>query len=309
MGIYIPWLVDAARMAVAGTGAQVIVAPGLMTRGHGGLRVVEIVVGHHTGTPDSAAGDYPSLRIVRDGRADLAGPLSNYGLGRSGNVYVIAAGLCYHAGASAFAGYTDLNDEAIGIEAESAGGGRWTDAQLLIYPRLVGACLLYMRRGTSRYASHRTVARPAGRKPDPTGISDDWMRQHAAAFLAAPTAATAEVKEEKEEPMIHIEHLPPTPDNEFVETVIALPWQGGITGATKVYAMIAAANSAMTLQVAHWQIHNPDGSHGFAPMVPNGTVIQGLANSGGQPAPVAAYSLVLDYNSALGGSVIIEAAR
>jgi N-acetylmuramoyl-L-alanine amidase len=188
MGIYIPWLVDAARMASAGTGHQVIVAPGWQTRGHGGMRVVELVVGHHTGTPDTAPGDYPSLRIVRDGRADLAGPLSNYGLGRNGDIFVIAAGLCYHAGASAFGGYTDLNDEAIGIEAESAGGGRWTDAQLVMYPRLVGACLHYMRRGVDRYASHRTVARPAGRKPDPTGIADDWMRRQAAAFLAAPTA-------------------------------------------------------------------------------------------------------------------------
>lgn len=183
MGFYIPWLVDAARLAVAGTGKQVIAEPGWQNRGHGPMRVVEVVVGHHTGTPNTAAGDYPSLRIVRDGRADLAGPLAHYGLARSGNVSVIAAGLCYHAGASAYLGFTDLNDEAIGIEAESAGAGGWTGDQLLIYPRLVTACLQYMRRGVDRYASHRTIARPAGRKPDPTGIADDWMRQRAASPL------------------------------------------------------------------------------------------------------------------------------
>jgi hypothetical protein len=180
MAVYASWLVDAARLATAGTGKSVIVSPGWLTRGQGGLRVIEIVVGHHTGTPETAPGDYPSLNVVQNGRAGLVGLLSQVGLGRSGNVYVMGAGLAYHAGASAFAGFVDLNDESIGIEAEDSGDGRWTDAQLFMYPRLVRACLDYIRRGVDRYASHRTVARPAGRKNDPAGISDDWMRQRAA---------------------------------------------------------------------------------------------------------------------------------
>lgn len=198
MAIYIPWLVDAARAAVAGTGKQVIVSPGWETRGHGGMRVVEGVVGHHTATPESAPGDYPTLGVVRDGRAGLAGPLSCYGLGRSGNVYVIAAGLCYHAGASAYAGFVDLNDEFIGIEAEDSGDGVWNPEQLFMYPRLVRACLDYMHRGVDRYASHRTVAVPAGRKNDPWGISDDWMRQQAAAgSTPAPTSTSTFMEEEE----------------------------------------------------------------------------------------------------------------
>jgi hypothetical protein len=180
MGFYVGWLVDAARMAVAGTGKQVIVSPGWQSRGQGGLRVLEVVVGHHTATPETAPGDYPSLNVVQNGRAGLIGLLSQLGLGRSGNIYVIGAGLAYHAGASAFAGYYDLNDESIGIEAEDSGDGRWTDAELFMYPRLVGACLYYIRRGPDRYASHRTVAVPAGRKNDPAGISDQWMRQQVA---------------------------------------------------------------------------------------------------------------------------------
>jgi hypothetical protein len=183
MGIFVPWLVDAARMAAAGTGKSVIVSPGWQSRGHGGLRVVEVVVGHHTATPESAPGDYPSLNVVRNGRAGLSGPLAQYGLGRSGNIYVIAAGVSHHAGASAYAGFVDLNDESLGIEAEDSGDGRWTADALFMYPRLVGACLLFMRRDFNRYASHRTVAVPRGRKPDPAGISDDWMRQQAAVFL------------------------------------------------------------------------------------------------------------------------------
>jgi hypothetical protein len=144
-------------------------------------------VAHHTGTPDTAQGDYPSLRIVRDGRSDLPGPLCNYGLGRNGTVYVVAAGVAWHAGPSSFAGFTNLNDTFLGIEAENAGGGRWPAAQLDAYPKLVAAILRHIGQDVNRYCSHRTCATPAGRKPDPTGIADTWMREQAAKYLDAPS--------------------------------------------------------------------------------------------------------------------------
>lgn len=190
-GIWIPWIVDAANAAVRGTGYQVVVVDGYQARGHGGFNALEGVVGHHTGTADSAPGDYPTLRIVRDGRSDLAGPLCNYGLGRSGTIYVVAAGVAWHAGASAYAGMVDLNSLFLGIEAESAGAGRWTPQQLDVYPRLVGSALNYIRRSANRYASHRTVATPAGRKDDPRGIEDVWMQQRVAAFLSGSPVTAA----------------------------------------------------------------------------------------------------------------------
>ncbi|MFD5089307.1 N-acetylmuramoyl-L-alanine amidase [Amycolatopsis thailandensis] len=186
MALYIPWLADAARS----TGYPVVEIPGWRSRGHGGMRLVEGVVGHHTGTPRSAPGDYPSLNVVTNGRSNLLGPLCNLGLGKTGTIYVVAAGLAYHAGASRFVDsqgrvvFVDLNDEFVGIEAESDGSGTWSDAQLDCYPKLTGALLKYMTRGVERYVSHRTCAIPAGRKPDPTGISDGWMRQHAALAMA-----------------------------------------------------------------------------------------------------------------------------
>lgn len=176
--MYVPWLSDAARS----TGYPVVEINGWRSRGHGGMRLVEGVVGHHTGTPDSAPGDYPSLGVVTNGRSDLAGPLCNLGLGRSGTIYVVAAGCAWHAGASAWAGFTDLNDEFLGIEAESAGTGGWTAAQRDCYPKLVGALLKYMSRGTDRYAGHKDVCLPHGRKPDPVGIDTVWLRGRAAAF-------------------------------------------------------------------------------------------------------------------------------
>jgi hypothetical protein len=184
VGILIPWLADAARS----TGYPVIEVAGWRKRGHGGFGEVAFVVGHHTATSQSAKGDYPSLNVVTNGRAGLAGPLCNYGLGRSGAIYVIAAGVGWHAGASRYRGYTDLNDNAVGVEAEHAGGQLpWPGAQLDSYVKLVAACLRYMRRGPECYVSHRTCAVPAGRKPDPRNIPDDWMRGAVARHLAGPT--------------------------------------------------------------------------------------------------------------------------
>lgn len=199
MGIYVPWLVDACRLAAKGTDWTVVVWPGHASRGQGPMRLVEGVVGHHTGTPEKAPGDYPSANVVRLGRAGLVGMLSQLGLGRRKEIHVFGGGLAYHAGASAYAGYVDLNDEFIGIEAEDSGDGNWTAEALFMYPRLVGACLYYMRRGVDRYASHRTVARPPGRKPDPAGISDAWMRERAARFMANPHGATTTTPTRPEE--------------------------------------------------------------------------------------------------------------
>lgn len=181
MTFYIPWLVDAARL----TGYPVIDVPGRASRGHGGMRVVEVVTDHHTANPNRA--NYPSLGIVRDGRADLAGPLAHLGLARDGTIYVIASGLCYHAGASRWAGFNDLNDEAIGIEAESAGTyDDWTSAQKDCYPRLNAALLYYMHRGADRLCGHKECCLPAGRKIDPGFTNMQAVRDKVAWLLGDP---------------------------------------------------------------------------------------------------------------------------
>lgn len=181
MGLYVPWLADAARL----TGYPVIEVPNWRSRGHGPMRVLEGVVGHHTANPQR--GDYPSLRIVRDGRSDLAGPLAQFGLGRSGTIYVIAAGLSYHAGASRWAGFTDLGDEFLGIEAESAGTrDDWTPEQRDCYPRLCAALLFYMRRGPDRFGFHKEVCRPKGRKIDAAYWDGNAMRDRIGWLLGDP---------------------------------------------------------------------------------------------------------------------------
>ena len=48
-------------------GLDVEEVPGWQARGHGDFTALEGGLAHHTATPSKAAGDYPSLQVVRDG--------------------------------------------------------------------------------------------------------------------------------------------------------------------------------------------------------------------------------------------------
>lgn len=159
---YLTNLADVARSA----GLRVVETSGWKTRGHGGFGAVLSVVCHHTGTSAAAPGDYPSLNVVTKGRADLAGPLCNYGLGRDGTVYVVAAGVAWHAGDT----INDAvygNSHAVGIEAEGSGSAAWPDAQLDAYARLCKAIAKAFGFSTTRIQGHKEICYPHGRKVDP----------------------------------------------------------------------------------------------------------------------------------------------
>jgi hypothetical protein len=161
MSFYLTDLLEAVRKS----GLEVIEVGGWRTRGHGAMSAVETIVVHHTATAKSAQGDYPSLGIVRDGRSDLAGPLAQLGLGRSGKVYVIAAGVCYHAGDVQTT--TQDNWHAIGIEAEADGLSPWPAAQVDAYARLCAALCDHYGLTSARVQGHKEVCSPRGRKTDP----------------------------------------------------------------------------------------------------------------------------------------------
>lgn len=135
------------------------------------MRKVMGIVAHHTaGAPASRRPDpYPSLAVVRDGRAGLPGPLAQLGLGRDGTVYVIAAGRASHAGKVNDARYQ--NAHAIGIEAENSGNEAWPQAQYDAYVRLTGALMRHYR---CDVRGHKEVAVPKGRKPDPSFNMDQF---------------------------------------------------------------------------------------------------------------------------------------
>lgn len=161
-----PYLTDLAD-AVRRSGLPVVEVAGWRSRGHGPMTSVKGTVCHWTATPDTTrpGEDYPSLTIVRDGRAGLPGPLCNLGLGRGGTVYVVAAGLAYHAGAGYWPGIGSTgNANLIGIEAEEGGDGSWTVAMLDAYPRLCAALTVHYGYPLDRNIGHHEWA--PGRKPD-----------------------------------------------------------------------------------------------------------------------------------------------
>lgn len=180
-------LADVARSA----GLTVIEVAGWQARGARddrgavqGMTDVKTITCHHTAGP--ASGDFPSLRIVRDGRPDLSGPLAQLGLARSGAVYVIAAGLANHAGPSLDPTYT--NPHAIGIEAENTGtaGDPWPGVQIDAYVRLCRALADHYRVPYSRILGHKETCSPPGRKIDPS-LDMRALRARIAAIGTRPT--------------------------------------------------------------------------------------------------------------------------
>lgn len=166
--MFLSWLTEAAKK----TGYPVVEVAGWQkrtVRSDGFPKQPEALICHHTATSASLPGDYPSKNVVTFGRSGLPGPLSNYGLGRSGTIYVIAAGVCNHAGTGFWEGASG-NSQTIGIEAESDGKS-WTDSQIDSYIKLSAQICLKMGWTAKRVAGHKEYALPKGRKPDPSGIS------------------------------------------------------------------------------------------------------------------------------------------
>ena len=155
--------------AVASSGLPYVLVPGWKTRGRSSdYAPLGDIVCHGTGTSAAAAGDYPTLRIIRDGRPGLPGPLSQLGLGRNGTVYVVASGRANHAGKTDKA--TSGNGRSLGIEAEHPNGRTaYTTVQYQAYVRLVAALCKWYKKPISAVRSHAEVAVPRGRKADPSG--------------------------------------------------------------------------------------------------------------------------------------------
>lgn len=174
------------------TGYPVVEVDGWRNRGHGGLDShVGVIVLHHTAGPKRSASseNFPSLRVVRDGRAGLPGPLAHFGIGYDGTLYVVAAGLAYHAGSGGWAGMSG-NGAALGIEAENSGDGDWTDAQLDVYPRLCAVLCQFLGVDSAAVCAHREWA--PNRKIDPAGIDMPDFRRTVSDYLATPDQITAQ---------------------------------------------------------------------------------------------------------------------
>lgn len=160
-----------------GAGLTVQLEAGWEKRGHGDMAKVRGVLCHHTAGP--LVGDAPSLHTVIEGRADLAGPLSQLFLSRSGVWHVVAAGKAWHAGAGNWKGITAGNSELIGVEAENTGtaADHWPDVQTASYAHGVAAILDHIGAPATMCAGHKEYATPPGRKTDPNFDMDKFRAQ------------------------------------------------------------------------------------------------------------------------------------
>lgn len=170
------WLPQALRSAVS-----VVEEAGWQTRGHGDIGMVRGVLLHHTAGP--LHGDGPSLPVVINGRPDLAGPLAQLFLSRSGVWHVVCAGKAWHAGFGSWRGITDGNGHFLGIEAENTGlqNDPWPAVQMDSYIAGVRALIDHIGAPADMVAGHKEYAMPAGRKSDPSFSMDvfrDRVRNH-----------------------------------------------------------------------------------------------------------------------------------
>lgn len=176
------------------SGLKVVWVAGWESRGHGTMGSISTITLHHTGTPRTFKRDteYPTYNVVKSGRPGLPGPLAHYGLGRTGTLYVFAAGIAYHAGKSRSSSMT--NSHAIGIEAEGAMED-WPKEQYQAYLRLVRALLDEFDLDESRALRHAETCSPPGRKPDASFSGPAFRKELETVTLDGSTPKT-ETKEE-----------------------------------------------------------------------------------------------------------------
>ncbi|HEY0584821.1 MAG TPA: N-acetylmuramoyl-L-alanine amidase [Pseudoduganella sp.] len=161
MAYSLNWIASVLREA----GLKVAEVDGWKTRGRREFGPFKGIVCHHTAV--KGGGNMPTLGVLIKGRPDLAGPLSQLGLGRDGTFYVIAAGRANHAGSGLWQGIADANQYYLGIEAENAGDGseEWPQVQMDAYKRGVAALLSHMGKGAECCIGHKEYA--PKRKIDP----------------------------------------------------------------------------------------------------------------------------------------------
>lgn len=162
--------------------------PDYMERGHGDLNGVKFIVVHHT----AGGNDAGDIRVVRDGRTGLPGPLSQVVLKRDGNPHLIAVGVCYHApGNINFRGVSAGNGNywSIGIEGVSNGYNDWTEAQRVGYPKVVAALLKDLGLPSDAWIFHREYQ--PGEKIDAAGFEREWFQRQVDAAFGGVVVETA----------------------------------------------------------------------------------------------------------------------
>ena len=193
------WLADVLRAQKPALKVREL--DGWLQSGHGDYRSLWGVMIHHTGNARESA------ESIRRGRPDLPGPLSNLHISPNGTVTVVAAGVCWHAGAGDYPGLPANNGNwhLIGIECAwpmdtsigpaTAGREPWPDAQMDAMIGSVAAILSRLGFDASRVISHKEWGARAQGKWDPGGVNMRTFRARVTEVQRgnySPTAPTGQ---------------------------------------------------------------------------------------------------------------------
>lgn len=179
------WLADVLK---ADLGDRLIIEDGWETRGtgngvNGTDQMGEIwgVLIHHTGNSrETVAG-------IRDGRSDLAGPLSQCLITPDGKCHLIAIGPCNHAGMGSYPGFpaNQGNQYLIGFECawptirndgSYDANERWPDAQIITMRDATAAVLRRLGVDSKHAIGHKEYAGSSQGKWDPGNLDMNWFR-------------------------------------------------------------------------------------------------------------------------------------
>lgn len=178
------WLPDVLRDA----GCKINVVPGAETRGRSDI-TVKGVVWHATVTGTNWT-DYRVIALLRDGRADLPGPLCQLGGRRDGSFDVIALGRCSHNG------YGLWGNDSIGIEFYNDGYAPFTPQQEDAGAKATAAILKHVGLVDVSFCKGHKETDPK-RKIDPAGVDMNEMRRLVKTHLGIqPPTTEDEVKDQ-----------------------------------------------------------------------------------------------------------------
>lgn len=173
------WLEEVLR---AELGDRLVVESGWADRGTGGfMGDIWGVMIHHTGNSRER------VEVIRDGRPDLVGPLSQALITPDGKLYLIAVGPCNHAGVGSYPGLgtNNGNQRTIGFECAwptiRPDGSydeheRWPDAQIITMRDATAAVLKRLGYRGDRVIGHKTYAGAAQGKWDPGNLDIPWFQ-------------------------------------------------------------------------------------------------------------------------------------
>ncbi len=173
------WLYDVLRAELGTDNVRAL--SGWETRGHGDFKDVRGVMNHHTGN------DRETAQSIANGRPDLPGPLSNWHTSPDGMVTVVAAGVCWHAGAGSYPWLpTNMGNWHL-LGAENAwpyirpDGSYdrhhpWPKAQVIAMRDATAAALGYLGYLQDRGIDHKEYAGAAQGKWDRGFMDPGWFR-------------------------------------------------------------------------------------------------------------------------------------